>query len=195
MNKDILNLQKALSALGFDPGPLDGKEGVRTRQAAAEFSKGGTPSPAEVESELPLPNVAVDPDLKLNGVKTPLALLVLEAAKISETPFVVNEGLRSTARQAQLVKQGASKTMDSRHITGDAVDLWPLGADGKKLPSDAAFPRGSAQAKAADKALWDGLRNIAKAMKAASAKLGTPVIWGGDWKSFPDGPHFELKRK
>ena len=57
------------------------------------------------------------------------------------------------------------------------------------------YRRESAQAKAADTALWDGLRNIAKAMKAASAKLGTPVIWGGDWKSFPDGPHFELKRK
>ena len=30
------------------------------------------------------------------------------------------------------------------------------------------------------------------AMKTAAKKVGVKIIWGGDWKSFPDAPHVEL---
>ncbi|WP_295582244.1 M15 family metallopeptidase [uncultured Lamprocystis sp.] len=33
---------------------------------------------------------------------------------------------------------------------------------------------------------------IAVAMKQAAKDLSLPLVWGGDWKSFKDGPHFEL---
>jgi peptidoglycan L-alanyl-D-glutamate endopeptidase CwlK len=31
-------------------------------------------------------------------------------------------------------------------------------------------------------------------MKQAATDLNVPIVWGGDWKSFRDGPHFELNR-
>ena len=35
-------------------------------------------------------------------------------------------------------------------------------------------------------------KQISQAMKAAAQQLGTPINWGGDFKSFKDAPHFEL---
>jgi peptidoglycan L-alanyl-D-glutamate endopeptidase CwlK len=35
---------------------------------------------------------------------------------------------------------------------------------------------------------------LAAAVKGAAQKLGVAITWGGDWPSFPDGPHFELDR-
>lgn len=197
---NIENLQKALAALGFDPGGVDGKNGPKTRAAAAAFAAAGAgpaapaapasgqPSEPAGASKLPAAGEG-----KLAGVKPALAAVVRAASLRSPVPFTVIEGVRSRERQAQLVKAGASKTMSSKHITGDAVDLWPIGTDGKNLPSDAAFPRGSAAAEAADKALWDGLRAISKVMKEVAAERGVKLTWGGDWKSFPDGPHFQLE--
>lgn len=86
---------------------------------------------------------------------------------------MVIEGLRTEARQAQLVAAGASQTMRSRHLTGHAVDL-------------AAWVGGTIR--------WDMhyYEEIAKAMKAAAKELGIPLTCGIDWVSFKDGPHFEL---
>ncbi len=69
-------------------------------------------------------------DLLSTGDRTRLAhvhpdlVAVVEAAR-QQLPFIVVEGLRTRDRQAQLVKSGASRTMDSRHLTGHAVDLAP----------------------------------------------------------------------
>ena len=92
---------------------------------------------------------------------------------ITEVDFAVLEGVRSKARQEQLFKQKATKTMNSRHLTGHAVDLG-------------AYVGGSVR--------WDWplYYQIADAMKAAAEELEVPLTWGGDWKTFPDGPHFEL---
>ena len=79
------------------------------------------------------------------------------------------------ARQQQLFNSGASTTMNSRHLTGHAVDL---GAWVGAVRWD-----------------WPLYHRIAEAMKAAAAELGVSIIWGGDWKTFKDGPHFELDRK
>ena len=72
---------------------------------------------------------------------------------------------------------GASKTMNSRHLTGHAVDLVPIGPNGK-----AAFD-------------WPLYHKLGPAVKEAAAKEGVAIVWGGDWTSFKDGPHFELDRK
>jgi peptidoglycan L-alanyl-D-glutamate endopeptidase CwlK len=104
-------------------------------------------------------------------------------------------------RQRQLVAKGASQTMNSRHLTGHAVDLLPL-VDGQPTFD------------------WKYYFPLADAVADAARKEGVPLIWGGAWartvqdwpqgrakqaqdayvaerramkrKPFLDGPHFEL---
>ncbi len=111
----------------------------------------------------------------LRGVHPDLVAVVKKAITLTEIDFTVTEGLRTKERQAQLVKAGASKTMNSRHITGHAVDVaaW---VDGVRWD-------------------WPLYAKISAAFKKAAADLGVPIVWGGDWKSFRDGPHFELDRR
>lgn len=116
---------------------------------------------------------------RLKGVHADLVRLVTEVAKsMADGPmtFMVIEGLRTKDRQAALVKAGASQTQNSRHLTGHAVDLGVL-MDGKLS--------------------WDFklYRQLAAIVKAKATSLGIPIIWGGDWKTLVDGPHFELDRK
>ncbi|HAS25155.1 MAG TPA: peptidase M15, partial [Vibrio sp.] len=35
---------------------------------------------------------------------------------------------------------------------------------------------------------------VSWAFKQAADELGIPIVWGGDWVSFKDGPHIELDR-
>jgi peptidoglycan LD-endopeptidase CwlK len=111
---------------------------------------------------------------RLEGVHPDLVAVVERAIEISKVDFTVLEGVRSVARQRELFNKGASKTMNSRHLTGHAVDLAPWPID------------------------WNDLgrfRTMSEAVKMASVELEIPVTWGGDWRSFYDGPHFELDRK
>ena len=110
---------------------------------------------------------------RLRGVHSDLVKVVQEAIKITEVDFTVLEGVRSVERQKELVRKGASKTMNSRHLTGHAVDLG-------------AWVNGSVSWD------WKYYHQIADAIKEAARKLKVDVEWGGDWKSFPDGPHFQL---
>lgn len=110
---------------------------------------------------------------KLNGVHPDLVKVVKAAIKLSEVDFTVLEGLRTLTRQKQLFAAGATKTLNSRHLTGHAVDLGAL--IGGTVRWD-----------------WPLYFKIADAMKAAAADLGIPLEWGGDWRTFKDGPHFQL---
>lgn len=111
---------------------------------------------------------------RLSGVHPDLVSVVKLAIERSEIDFLVTEGLRTKERQRELVTAGASKTMNSRHITGHAVDL-------------AAYVNGIRWD-------WPLYEKIAKAMKQAAYELNIKIEWGGDWKSFKDGPHFQLSR-
>jgi peptidoglycan L-alanyl-D-glutamate endopeptidase CwlK len=113
---------------------------------------------------------------RLKGVHPDLVKVVERAIEISTVDFTVLEGLRDPARQKILKESGASQTLNSRHITGHAVDLGAF-VDGQVDWS------------------WPLYHQIAKAMKNAAEELKVPIVWGGDWKSFKDGPHFELPRK
>lgn len=113
---------------------------------------------------------------RLKGVHPDLVRVVERAIQISTVDFAVLEGLRTPERQRKLVDSGASKTLNSRHITGHAVDLGAW-VDGQIDWS------------------WPLYIQISKAMKAAAAELKIPIVWGGDWKTFRDGPHYELSRK
>jgi len=111
----------------------------------------------------------------LQGVHPDLVAIVTRAASLTPVPFEVIEGRRTVERQKQLVAAGASKTMNSRHITGHAVDVAPT-VDGK-IRWD-----------------WPLYHKLAPAMKQAAQELGKPITWGGDWRTFKDGPHFELPK-
>jgi peptidoglycan LD-endopeptidase CwlK len=117
---------------------------------------------------------------KLDGVHPDLVRVVKRAIAISEVDFAVIEGVRTMARQRELVASGASKTLKGRHIPDNnrcgmscAVDL-------------AAFVGGKIEWS------WPLYPKIAAAMKQAAAELAVPIEWGGDWKTLRDGPHFQL---
>ena len=120
----------------------------------------------------------------LSGVHPDLVAVVKRAIQITDQDFGVIEGIRNINRQRQLVKSGASTTMNSRHLTGHAVDLAPypfngdVDGDGKVNIED-----------------WDQYYFIEEAMKLAADELEVDLEWGGDWKSFKDGPHWQLSRK
>lgn len=110
----------------------------------------------------------------LSGVHPDLVDVVKLAITITEVDFTVIEGIRNINRQRQLYKAGKSTTMNSRHITGHAIDMVPWPVD------------------------WEDLERfnvMAEAMKTAAEVQEIPIVWGGDWKSFYDAPHFELNRK
>ena len=111
--------------------------------------------------------------MRLVGVHSDLISVVERAAEISEVDFFITEGLRTLQKQKQLVAAGASQTMNSRHLTGHAVDV-------------AARVNGEVR--------WDWplYHNISRAFKQAAQELNISIVWGGDWKSFKDGPHFQL---
>ena len=110
----------------------------------------------------------------LSGVHPDMVAVVKKAIEITGVDFTVIEGIRNINRQRELFKAGKSTTMNSRHITGHAVDMVPWPVD------------------------WEDLERfevMSEAMKAAAEELEIPIVWGGDWKSFYDAPHFELDRK
>jgi len=120
-----------------------------------------------------MPSLGTRSKQNLSGVHPDLVAVVKKAIQITEQDFSVIEGVRNINRQRELVKKGASKTMNSRHLTGHAVDLAPYPLSWE----------------------WEEFYPIADAMKAAAEELDIPLEWGGDWKSFKDGPHFQLPRK
>ena len=121
-------------------------------------------------------------EMRMVGVHDDLKKVVRRAIQLTPVDFTVIEGKRTKQRQAELFKQGATKTMNSRHLTGHAVDLAPL-IDGK-IPWDNKMP----------------FTYVAKAMFRAAKELNVTIRWGGDWNEngrsdderFYDGPHFEL---
>ena len=121
---------------------------------------------------------------RLETVHPDLAGVIRLAADSTPFDLVVLEGARTKERQKYFVKTKASKTMRSRHIPdksgySKAVDVAPMldtDGDGDREPSWH----------------WPHYDVLAPHVKAAAHKLGIPVEWGGDWKTFRDGPHWQL---
>ncbi len=113
---------------------------------------------------------------RLKGVHPALVGVIEAAILTSPVDFMVTEGLRTKERQAALVRAGASRTLNSRHLTGHAVDVAAV-VDGAIRWDWPLYPR------------------IAEAIKSAANAKGVALVWGGDWPRLRDGPHFELDRK
>ena len=112
---------------------------------------------------------------KLQGVNPDLVKVMERAIEITPIDFGITEGLRTVERQKQLYEAGASKTMNSKHLRGDAVDV--VAYVGGQVSWD-----------------WPLYDAIAVAVKQAANELDIDITWGGDWTTFKDGPHFELRK-
>jgi peptidoglycan L-alanyl-D-glutamate endopeptidase CwlK len=111
---------------------------------------------------------------RLKGVHPDLVRVVERAAELTAVPFTVLEGLRSKERQQQMVAAGSSTTLNSRHLTGHAVDIAPL--EGGKVSW-----------------AWPLYHKMLPAFRQAGKELNVELTFGADWKRFKDGPHIELK--
>lgn len=138
---------------------------------------------------------------RLDGVNDKMVKVVTTAIGLSKIDFGVICGLRTIEEQRELVAKGASKTMKSKHIEGNAVDLMAY------IGSRASW----------ELDLYD---DIADAMKMAADEHDVQIRWGAAWhipdlrewdstmqdamneyvdlrrsqgrRPFIDGPHFEL---
>ena len=138
---------------------------------------------------------------KMNGINNDLHTVVCSAIKLSKIDFGVICGMRTETEQRALMEKGATQTMRSQHLTGDAVDLMAY-----------VGSRGSWEVN-----LYD---DIADAMKESAIQNGVGIRWGAAWnipdirewegtmeeamnhyiderraqkrRPFIDGPHFEL---
>lgn len=109
----------------------------------------------------------------LVGVHPDLVAVVKQAIKITPIDFVVIEGVRTLETQKLYVQRGVSKTMNSRHLTGHAVDL--------------AVWLGTIRW---EQALYD---ELASAVKQAAREVDVTVQWGYDLWGW-DSPHWQLPR-
>lgn len=139
---------------------------------------------------------------ELSGVHPDLVAVVTLAIELTVQDFAVHDGIRTMEEQKRMVETGVSKTLDSRHLSGHAVDLVPY-VNGKLRWE------------------WEPIYRIADAVRIAAQQLSVPLRWGGAWdvaftestaspedlvtdyaarrrkagkKAFLDGPHFELPR-
>ncbi len=110
---------------------------------------------------------------KLEGVHADLVKVLEKAAEQDGVAFVVTEGMRAIKRQRDLFVHGATTTMKSRHLSGHAVDLAVL------IGGEISWS-------------WPLYAQLALVMKKAAGEVGVPIEWGGDWRTFKDGPHFQL---
>lgn len=96
---------------------------------------------------------------------------------VKEADCTVICGHRGEAEQDAAVADGCSKDPwpTSRHDAdpSDAVDVAPYPIDWQNLQA---------------------FRDFAVVVKAAAARLGIAVEWGGDWNSFKDYPHWQVPR-
>ena len=144
---------------------------------------------------------------ELVGVYPGLVRVARRALELSPVDFAVHDGIRTIEEQKHYVSIGTSKTMKSKHLIGQAVDLVPY--FGGKLQWN-----------------WQAIYKIAAAVKQASDETGAHIRWGCVWDremselakgvddpeklpealkneglkynvrhagiDFPDGPHFEI---
>ncbi len=128
----------------------------------------------------------------LEHIHPDLVKVIKEAIKNSPVDFTITDGLRTTAEQQVLYAKG--RTVAGTRVTnadglrsksnhqaksdgyGYAVDLYPYHSGSVQVNDDKS------------------LKVIATHIKAVAKSLGINIEWGGDWKTFKDYPHFELKK-
>lgn len=178
----ITQAQTALAAAGFYNDKLIDGDFGKDSLAAVLKSLDSIDSAVTALTDTKIPPLSENGKYKLSEtslkrlapIHADLQKVVNRAIQITAVDFTVGEGMRTLARQKELVAKGASKTMNSRHLTGHAVDLISLDKNGEVTWD------------------WKYYYPVAEAMKQAAKEVGVAVEWGGDWTSFKDGPHYQL---
>ena len=99
---------------------------------------------------------------RLEGVNDDLVTVVKYAIGVTKQDFSGICGLRTIEEQKALVAKGASQTMKSKHIDGNAVDLMAYCDGGGRWELN----------------LYD---EIADAMKEGAEAAGVKLRWGASW--------------
>ncbi|MCU5129702.1 M15 family metallopeptidase [Bacillus cereus] len=87
---------------------------------------------------------------------------------------LIYETIRTVEQQREYVRKGASQTMRSYHLVGQALDFVPIQSNGTED--------------------WIGYNKEPWASAIRYAKqIG--FEWGGDWKGFVDSPHLQYNYK
>lgn len=138
---------------------------------------------------------------KMEGVHPKLIELMKKAIGDSPYDFKIVQGLRTAEYQNSLYQQGRTKpgkivtkldgySRKSNHQAkadgyGHAVDIAVCGhydqnGDYVKYMTDAE--------------MFDNkkLVEISRHVKAVAKEMGMEIVWGGDWKTLYDTPHYEL---
>jgi hypothetical protein len=192
LNASSVHPREVYSAMGLTPtlAPTPVSSGINTPASSVLPNTGA--GPGDVYGNIPEadnngrtgqrskfmewnPDPVGNNEANLNAINPQLAQVARLAQKYSGgVQFVVGTGKRTAAEQQKAVDWGWSKTLDSDHLGGNAVDLWPI-MDGKVKFDPAAQ------------------KKIAVAMKRAAKELGVTLDVGADWKRFKDLPHFAVK--
>lgn len=126
---------------------------------------------------------------RLSHAHPALRKLFIEAAKKCPVDIEISETARTKKRQEELVKAGASMTMNSRHIPSVPKHEWY-----GKIPVSHAV---DFYCTVGGKVRWDWhlYKIAADHIMSVAKELKIQVVWGGSWKTFKDGPHIELNHK
>jgi peptidoglycan L-alanyl-D-glutamate endopeptidase CwlK len=114
----------------------------------------------------------------LKGVHPDLVRVITQVLIKPSINFIVIHGVRDLEEEEEMVKEGKSTTLHSRHLPnekgfGCAVDVAAL--VGGHVSWQPHFYE----------EIWTDVERAAHALKI-------PVEWGGDWKLFKDYGHFQL---
>lgn len=181
----VKNIQATMKLHGFYGGEIDGNWGNQSHAGFYAMAEAAIHCEAHSDDEAvnkedkpaePIGKYKLSAKslARLKGLHPDIVKVVKRAIEITPIDFSVGEGLRSITRQKELYQQGATKTMNSRHLTGHAVDLFALDENGKVTWD------------------WDYYWPIVDAMEQSAKELGVSIEAGAKWKSFPDGPHYQL---
>ncbi|WP_234111457.1 M15 family metallopeptidase [Chryseobacterium sp. R2A-55] len=133
----------------------------------------------------------------LQGVHPDLVKVMKAAIVNSPVDFTITEGLRTTKRQQELFAQGRT-TPGVKVTNADGVKNLSNHqdeADGRKDGLGQAvdlYPFFEGKVQVNHKDTIARLKDIAAHIKKTAKDLGIKIVWGGDWKSPYDPPHFQL---
>lgn len=108
----------------------------------------------------------------------PIAFELLARLTEAQIPVMVIDTLRTPEEQAENLRKGVSATLNSKHLTGNAIDVCPYDVYQSNGP---------------DKLQWDAANPIWLRIGEIGERLG--LRWGGRWKRPFDPGHFEYMPK
>jgi len=138
---------------------------------------------------------------KMKGVHPKLIELMKKAISDSPYDFKIVQGLRTAEYQNSLYQQGRTKpgkivtkldgyNRKSNHQAkadgyGHAVDIAVCG----QYDQNGNYVKCTTDAEMFDN---KKLVEISRHVKAVAKEMGMEIVWGGDWKTLYDTPHYEL---